>query len=214
MASSRVTVPNVITLARIAACPVVFVLVTAPGLTARFWAFVLFVAAALSDIWDGYLARRHGLVTDFGKLMDPLADKLLLVVTFVPIFLVSHGPDAGDRLPWWGEMPIWVLVVILGRELFITLFRWYAARRGVVIPAGRSGKHKTLLQYLFVGGTLLWYPLLMVAEENAWEGGFWSFWRGLHGGWIGVTLLLALLMTVYSMIDYLWSYRSVVTAER
>jgi CDP-diacylglycerol--glycerol-3-phosphate 3-phosphatidyltransferase len=207
---SRFTLPNIITVARIAACPIIFFLAIAPGAGPRLWAFVLFVVAGLSDVWDGYLARRYALITDVGKLLDPIADKLLLVATFVPFYIVSHrGPEV-DRIPWWGEMPVWVMVVIFGREMFITAFRSYAARRGVVIPAGASGKRKALFQALFVGSLLLWYPLRMVAESRGWSGPLWSFWSWFHGAWIFVTLLVAIVLTVYSMVDYLWSYRSVV----
>ena len=210
MPGSRFTLPNIITVARIAACPVIFFLAIAPGIAARFWAFALFVIAGLSDVWDGYLARRYGLITDVGKLLDPIADKLLLVATFVPFYIVSRdGTDVG-QIPVFGEMPLWVMVVIFGREIFITLFRSYAVRRGVVIPAGKSGKRKALFQALFVGALLLWYPLRMLADAGAWDGVFWSFWARFHGAWVGVTLWVAIILTVYSMVDYLWSYRSVV----
>ena len=102
------------------------------------------------------------------------------------------------------------MIVIFGRELFMTLFRQYAVGQGVVIPAGRSGKQKALLQALFIGGLLLWYPLRMLASARAWDGGLWTFWEQLHTTWIEVTLWLALVLTIYSMIDYLWSYRSLV----
>jgi CDP-diacylglycerol--glycerol-3-phosphate 3-phosphatidyltransferase len=207
---SRITLPNIITVARIAACPVIFFLAIAPGTAARSWAFVLFVVAGLSDVWDGYLARRYELITDMGKLLDPIADKLLLVATFVPFYIVSHRANELDAIPWVGAMPLWVMVVIFGREIFITLFRSYAARRGVVIPAGKSGKRKALFQALFVGGLLLWYPLRQVAAGRGWSGPFWSFWTWFHGAWVFVTLAVAILLTVYSMFDYLWSYRSVV----
>ncbi|HET9948673.1 MAG TPA: CDP-diacylglycerol--glycerol-3-phosphate 3-phosphatidyltransferase [Longimicrobiales bacterium] len=210
MRGSRYTLPNIITASRIAACPIIFWLALAEGAGPRFWAFILFVVAGLSDVWDGYLARRYDLITDTGKLLDPIADKLLLVATFVPFFLVSRRGSVVDLIPWWGEMPVWVIVVIFGRELFITLFRGYAARRGVVIPAGKAGKRKALVQALFVGSLLLWYPLRVLAESRGWEGGFWTFWERFHGGFVAVTLGLAIVLTVYSMFDYLWSYRSVV----
>jgi CDP-diacylglycerol--glycerol-3-phosphate 3-phosphatidyltransferase len=171
---------------------------------------VLFLVAALSDIWDGYLARRYDLITDMGKLLDPIADKLLLVATFVPFFLISHRGSESDLIPWWGVMPVWVIVVIFGRELFITVFRGYAVRRGVVIPAGKSGKRKTLFQLVFAGSLLLWYPLREMAESRGWDGALWSFWSQFHGAWVAVTLAIAIVLTVYSMLDYLWSYRAVV----
>jgi CDP-diacylglycerol--glycerol-3-phosphate 3-phosphatidyltransferase len=211
MSGSRFTLPNIITVARIAMCPVIYWLAMAPGAGARFGAFVLFVVAGLSDVWDGYLARRYDLITDVGKLLDPIADKLLLLVTFIPFYLISHRGSEVDLMPWpWGEMPMWVMVVVLGRELFITVFRQYAVRRGVVIAAGKSGKHKALFQSLFVGGLLLLYPLRLWAESSGAEGGLWSTWFVFHGAWVSVTLAVAIVLTVYSMLDYLWSYRSVV----
>ena len=205
----RLTLPNVITLGRIAATPVLFFMVLAPGIGLRLGAFVLFVAAGLSDVWDGYLARKHGLVTDMGKLLDPLADKLLMLSTFVPVYLVSQRPGELNDVPWWGPLPLWVLVVIFGRELFITLFRVWAKRKGRVIGAGRSGKLKTLFQALFVGGILLWYPLERLAAARGWAGsGAWDAWALVHRSWCGLTLAAAVFLTVYSMLDYLWSNRS------
>lgn len=211
MSGSRLTLPNVITVGRIAVCPAIFLLAISPALGARLWAFVLFVVAGLSDVWDGYLARKHGWITDVGKLLDPLADKLLMAATLIPFYLVSHRGDADLEVPWWGPLPMWVLVVIFGRELLITVFRSYAARKGVVIAAGTAGKRKALLQSLFAGGLLLWYPLLQLARGRTWEGvPAWEWWAAFHGAWIGITLALAIVMTLYSMLDYLWSYRSVV----
>ena len=210
MSEDRITLPNIITGARIAVCPAIFFLAISPAMDVRFWAFGLFVVAALSDIWDGYLARRYDLITDIGKLLDPVADKLLVASTFIPFFLISHRDVGAELVPGWGALPLWVLIVIFGRELFMTLFRQYAVGQGVVIPAGRSGKQKALLQALFIGGLLLWYPLRMLASARAWDGGLWTFWEQLHTTWIEVTLWLALVLTIYSMIDYLWSYRSLV----
>ena len=214
MATGRLTLPNLITLGRILACPAVFTLVLAPSPTARFLSFVLFLAAAFSDVWDGYLARKHGLITDLGKLLDPLADKLLLAATFIPFYLLSHGPGDVGPLPWWGPLPLWVVLLIFGRELAITLFRAWAVSRGVVISAGKSGKWKALSQNLFIGGVLLWYPLQMLAIARSWSGRFWAFWSHLHGAWIGITLVVAIVLTVYSMADYLWSYRALVGVNR
>jgi CDP-diacylglycerol--glycerol-3-phosphate 3-phosphatidyltransferase len=211
MSGSRLTLPNIITVARIALCPVIFWLAMADGPGARFGAFVLFVVAGLSDVWDGYLARRYDLITDVGKLLDPIADKLLLVVTFVPFYLISRRESVLERIPWpWDEMFLWVMVVILGRELFITLFRQYALRRGVVIAAGKSGKHKALFQSLFVGALLLLYPLRMWAGSGGWDGPLWNAWFAFHEAWVSITLAVAIVLTIYSMFDYLWSYRSVV----
>lgn len=202
--------PNVITVTRIAICPVIFWLALSPGLGAQFAAFGLFVVAGLSDVWDGYLARRYDLITDMGKLLDPIADKLLLVVTLVPFYIISHRGGALDEVPWWGPLPMWVLIVIFGRELFITIFRTYAARRGVVIAAGASGKRKALFQMFFIGGLLLWYPLAETASIGGWSGTLWSLFSQGLAAWVAITLAVAIVLTVYSMIDYLWSYRRIV----
>lgn len=210
MAGSRLTLPNVITVVRIAACPLIFALALAPTPGGRLWAFVLFVAAGVSDVWDGWLARKYGWITDLGKLLDPLADKLLLAATLIPFYIQSHrGPEW--HLPWWGPLPLWVVLVIFGRELFITVFRSYAAAKGVIIAAGASGKRKAVYQSLFIGGLLFWYPLIMIVRERGWGAApGWSVWSAFHGTWIAATLAAALALTVYSMLDYLWRYRSVV----
>jgi len=210
MARGRLTLPNLITIGRILACPAVFLLVLASSIPAGFLSFVIFLAAALSDLWDGYLARKHGLVTDLGKLLDPLADKLVLVAVLVPVYILSHRPEPVGPLPWWGPLPLWVLIVIFGRELAITAFRGWAVRRGVVISAGMSGKSKAFSQNLFMGGVLLWYPLHMMAVTRGWQGPVWALWRQVHGAWIGVTLSGAILLTLYSMVDYFWTYRKLV----
>jgi len=207
---SRANLPNIITFARILSCPVIFALAMAPGTAARFWAFGLFVVAGLSDVWDGYLARRYDLITDTGKLLDPFADKLLLFATFVPFYLISHRGSELDVVPGWGPMPLWVIVVIFGRELFMILFRAYAASRGVVIAAGKSGKRKALLQALFIGGLLLWYPVRALADAGGWNGTAWSVVSTIIQVWVAIMLGAAIVLTIYSMIDYLWTYRTVV----
>jgi len=202
--------PNLITIGRILACPAIFAMAMAPSVGMRYGAFVLFVVAGLSDLWDGYLARKHGWITDVGKLLDPLADKLLLLSTFIPFYLISHRGGEEWLIPWWGMLPMWVMIVIFGRELLVTLFRQWAVRRDVVIAAGRSGKYKALIQNLFSGGLLLWYPLAESANAWGWSGFSLGAWTLLHSTWIGVTLGLALVLTVYSMFDYLWSYRTLI----
>jgi CDP-diacylglycerol--glycerol-3-phosphate 3-phosphatidyltransferase len=206
MEGSR-NLPNVITVGRIVVCPAVFVLALSPSTGARFAAFVLFVGAGLSDVWDGYLARKHGWVTNFGKLLDPAADKLLLLSTFIPFYIISHRGGEEGLIPWWGTLPMWVLIVILGRELLVTLFRQWAVRQDVVIAAGTSGKYKALLQNLFSGALLLWYPLQELAGRLGLANWFYRAFVQFHAAWIGLTLGFALILTIYSMVDYLWSYR-------
>ena len=200
-------------MARIVVCPVIVVLALSPGELPRYGAFVLFVVAAVSDLWDGYLARKHGLITDLGKLLDPIADKLLVVSTFIPFYMISHSGEPLSSVPWWGTFPLWVMLVILGRELAVTLFRSYAAKQGVVISAGPAGKYKAFIQNLFIGGLLLWYPLISSGVRLDWSGGLWEAWQWFHEAWVGIMLAVALVLTVYSMFVYLWNYRTVVRGQ-
>ena len=110
----------------------------------------------------------------------------------------------------FGPLPTWVLIVIFGREIFITAFRSYAVNKGLVIPAGVAGKRKALLQMLFIGGLLLWYPLLETATANAWSGSLWEATAVVVRAFVAITLAAAIVMTVYSLLDYLWSYRTLV----
>jgi CDP-diacylglycerol---glycerol-3-phosphate 3-phosphatidyltransferase len=198
------TIPNAITVGRVVLAPAVFVLILMDGFWPRLLAFILFLAAAFSDLWDGYLARKHGWVSDFGKLMDPLADKLLLVATFVPFYLISNPPGPAGAFPYWGAFPLWVLVVIFGRELLVTIVRQVAARKGRVIPAGREGKLKAVFQNIFCGATIFWFALQSAAVARGWTGVFWERWQAwLHGPVVMVSLVIALVLTVYSMVVYL-----------
>jgi len=207
-----VNLPNVITVARFVAAPVIFALILSGGFAELILAFVIFVSAGVSDLWDGYLARRRGQITDFGKLADPLADKLLVLATFIPFYAVSLRVGFGDLpvVPYWRILPLWVLIVVLGRELLVTLFRGFAKRKGVVIPAGRAGKYKALFQNLFIGGEVLWLALRARALERDWSSPFWSFWQVLHGSYVAITLTVAVLLTAYSLIAYVWKYRALV----
>jgi CDP-diacylglycerol--glycerol-3-phosphate 3-phosphatidyltransferase len=133
-----VTIPDWLTLARVAATFVLLILLQAcahppvPGWTA--WlALILFVAAALTDWLDGHLARKWRIESDFGRLFDPLADKLLVVVTFVGLLGA-------------GLLPVWFVSLVVAREFLITGIRLLAGQKGVVLAAEKVGKHKTFTQ--------------------------------------------------------------------
>src|SRR5512134_2692976 len=136
------TLPNIITIVRIAMTPVVALLPFIEGYWPKFIAFVVFVLTAVTDIWDGYLARSRNQVTDLGKLLDPLADKLLLLASLIPIYWISQERKELYGIPVWGSIPLWVCLLLLGREFAMTAFRQWAKHRGVIIAAGRAGKLK------------------------------------------------------------------------
>jgi CDP-diacylglycerol--glycerol-3-phosphate 3-phosphatidyltransferase len=141
---SNWNLPNGLTLLRILMVPVFGWLLLAHGGEEPLWrvgAFVAFLAAMLTDRLDGEIARRRGLVTNFGKIADPIADKALTGTAFVGLSLL-------------GELPWWVTVVVLGRELLITVIRFVVIRYGV-IAASRGGKLKTVLQSIALCAYLL-----------------------------------------------------------
>lgn len=204
------TIPNIITVVRILIAPMVTFLMFLEGYQPKLVAFVLFNIAAFSDLVDGYLARREGSVTDIGKELDPLADKLLLFCTLIPIYLLMRQAPEQYQIPWWNGLPMWVLVVLVGRELTMMILRRIAAGRGVAIAAITVGKVKAVVQNIFLGGTILWFTWRDASLELVWrEGWFGAFWNPFHGTVMAVTLAIALVLTVYSFGVYLFRFRAV-----
>ena len=165
--------PNQLTIARICAIPL-FIILLLMGF--RVAATVVFLAAAFTDMLDGKIARKYNLVTNFGKLMDPLADKLLTMAAFVCLVEL-------------GDIPAWMVIVILGREFIITGMRQVAAAEGIVIAAGWSGKIKTVCQMVAI-------PLIML---NNWPCSMLPFNFPLDQ----IALWAALVMTIWSGAEYI-----------
>ena len=203
------TIPNILTVARIAITPIVATLPFIDGYWPKIVCFVIFVAASVTDVIDGHLARRNNQVTDFGKKLDPIADKLLLLATLVPIWWISQRRQDLYNIPLWGSIPLWVCLLLIGREFAMTAFRWWAAQRGVVISAQGPGKLKTVFQAIFIGGTIIWFAFRDAIRPLGWEGEPAArWWNQFHGGFVAVTLAIALVLTVYSFVIYLYRYRN------
>jgi CDP-diacylglycerol--glycerol-3-phosphate 3-phosphatidyltransferase len=204
------TLPNILTLARICFTPVIALLPFIQGYWPKVIAFVIFLAAATSDIVDGYLARRRNQVSELGQLLDPIADKLLLFATLIPIYWISRHPTilVDYRIPWWQSLPVWVVILIVGREVLITAFRFFAKRRGVVIPAAGHGKLKVIVQDIFIGATIAWFAWKDWLASHRFAGWFRTFWDEFHGAVVALTLAGAVLLTLYSLIVYLYRYRA------
>ncbi|MEP6591252.1 MAG: CDP-alcohol phosphatidyltransferase family protein [Gemmatimonadota bacterium] len=202
------TLPNILTVARIAITPVVALLPFIPGYWPKLACFVIFVSAAVTDVIDGRIARRDGLVTDLGKTLDPLADKLLLFATLGPIWWISQERQALYDIPVWGSIPLWCCLLLIGREFAMTAFRAWAQRRGVIIAAGNAGKIKAALQNVFIGGTLAWFAFRDAVRPLGWQSShFASWWQEFHGGFVAATLGIAVTLTIYSFVVYLIQYR-------
>lgn len=130
--------PNVLSIGRIVLIPIVLLLLDMDRAETRWLAVVVFGVGALSDLADGYLARRHAMTTSVGAWLDPLSDKLFVIV---PAVVLSIR----------GEFPWWATAVIVLREVAVSLLRWRLDRRGVSMPASRAGKAKTFSQVSAVG---------------------------------------------------------------
>jgi CDP-diacylglycerol--glycerol-3-phosphate 3-phosphatidyltransferase len=191
-ASPILNLPNILTLLRIAAIPLLVILLLSSSREAGFWAAALFALASITDWLDGYLARRMGIETVFGKFLDPIADKLIVMAALIML------------LPY-NRVPAWMVLVILGREIIITGLRGVASTEGLVIPASNLGKFKTIFQIVAILGLLLhfdyhWFfgmdlPILTVNMHNI---GMFYLW-------------IATIITIWSGIDYLAKFSRVLT---
>ncbi|MCX7982106.1 MAG: CDP-diacylglycerol--glycerol-3-phosphate 3-phosphatidyltransferase [Syntrophales bacterium] len=169
-----INLPNAITMLRILIIPVLFFLLLSPN---QFWSLVLafiFILASLTDLLDGYLARKYHLVTTMGKFLDPIADKLVIntaMILMIPI----------------GRIPAWVVAIIIIRDFIVDGIRTIATSEGVIIQASKWGKKKTLCQVFAVSALMIHYPFL-----------------GADAHVVGTVLLfLALILSIYSGLEYL-----------
>ena len=147
--------PNKLTVARMIIVPflVVFLLTGWGGDANRYISLALFVVASVTDWFDGYLARKNNLVTNFGKFMDPLADKLLVCSAMICMIELNR-------------LPAWFIIIIIGREFIISGFRLIAAENGIVIAANYWGKFKTASQMIMIILLILHFDGIFVTLEQ------------------------------------------------
>jgi CDP-diacylglycerol--glycerol-3-phosphate 3-phosphatidyltransferase len=149
----------------------------------RIWALVVFVVASLTDTADGYIARKYNLVTDFGKFMDPLADKLLVCSAMICLIDTK-------------QLASWMVIIIIAREFIISGFRLVAADNGIVIAASFWGKIKTICQMVMIILLLLDLPFF----------GFWILEQ--------IFIWMSLVLTIVSLLDYLYKNRGVLNSKK
>jgi len=177
--------PNIITFIRLALIPFFVYLLINPSESQKFAAIVVFIFAALTDSIDGFLARKLKAISTLGKLLDPLADKLLVMSALV--MLVSLRSDI-DASPW---VPAWMVVIILGRDVWVTGMRSVAAAKGDIIAAGNAGKVKSFLQMVAIVFLLLHDFVISI------------FFLKIPAQLIGLyLLLLSIMFSLWSAIDY------------
>ncbi|MBI3782876.1 MAG: CDP-diacylglycerol--glycerol-3-phosphate 3-phosphatidyltransferase [Deltaproteobacteria bacterium] len=185
MASEIWNLPNVLTLIRILLIPVMVVFLTDPGPTASALAGLTFFIACVSDFLDGYFARRWNISTTLGKLLDPLADKLIVATALIMLV-------AMDRQP---EVPAWMAVVIIGREIAVTGLRAVALNQGVVLAAEELGKYKAIFQMSAVEGLLLHYDFLGIDFHH---GGLYFAWISIVIGlWSGIAYYIKVIRELF-----------------
>jgi len=187
------TIPNYLTMLRLALTPVFMILYYWVG---AFFSLLVFSAAAYTDFLDGRIARKTGDITNFGKFMDPLADKLL--VSSALIAFLSSGP----RL-----IATWMFLIIIGREIVITLLRTWAASKGNVIAATKLGKYKASSQMYAIVISLL---LLTIYDlRGAFFADKWYFLTVIrqHNGPIYYLMLIPVAFTIISGLEFLYNNR-------
>ncbi len=214
--------PNAITVGRIALTPLIAWLPFSTSWTARLLGFTLFLVAAITDWWDGHIARTQGLVTDLGRLLDPLADKLLLLATLIPMYIlqahytfvtplegVLPEPSAFLFVTPIGRvsLPGWIVALVIGREVFMTLFRWLASRRGLVISSIGPAKFKTGFQSVWTGAAFCWFFARTLADAQGWLNDTWWQYFAHFNGLVGtVSMVGAVALTMWSLVLYLMRY--------
>jgi CDP-diacylglycerol---glycerol-3-phosphate 3-phosphatidyltransferase len=208
-AQSRWNAPNLISMSRILVAPIFLILIFRDELWAKWAAGLLFAWGAISDYLDGYLARKNNLKSDFGALLDPLADKILFLSVFVSFVQLDL-------------VPAWMVVIIAAREFLITGFRQVAQSRNVIIAASRGGKHKTVSQIVAISFTLA--IICAQATVEAYQGK-WNIFvarLGPLGDWIDYLFVFgpywlmfyATFMSVISGIDYFVRNRHVLSGGK
>ena len=196
--------PNKLTVARFG--------LTVVFLWALFWpwqiplrntlALFLFCAAGVTDFLDGRIARARGLITNFGILMDPLADKIMTCSAFVAFVESTHlHPGAPVKVA------AWMVIIIVARELAITGLRLLAASKGIVLAAERFGKHKTISQIVAI------ISLLLIEAKNEWPASWQKVFEGWSVPFAEVALWLTVALTAASGLIYLWRNREIYLSD-
>jgi CDP-diacylglycerol--glycerol-3-phosphate 3-phosphatidyltransferase len=189
-----VNIANRLTVLRIVLTFVFMFFLFAQGLWAKVIGLAIFIFAALSDFFDGRIAQRNNMVTDFGKLMDPIADKILVLAAFAA-FVQMQLIEA------------WMFMIIVSREILITSLRLFALNKGKVLSATRVGKHKTLSQMLVILSILIF----IVLKEVRLKFFDWNpAWEKLFRNGIYILMLFTVGLTLYSGLSYLWENRKII----
>lgn len=188
--------PNALTVLRILLAPVLYLLIFRSTTYLDYvLLYYLFVIAGLTDIYDGKLARSHRTITTFGKFVDPVADKLILAATLIPFYMLS------TKVAIFRVVTLEILVILLGRELLITLLRYYAMWSGKVFSASRLAKFKTAFQMFFIGSVLVHLAhRKLIVEHPEWS---FKWFDSFHYKLNHVVIFIVVGLSVVSAIEYI-----------
>ncbi len=179
--------PNKLTISRIILTFVFMYFLFSPGLLAKLSAILVFILASFTDYYDGRLARKKNIITSFGKLMDPIADKILVLAAFLAFVELKL-------------MPAWMVIIIISRELLITGVRLLVVANGTVLAASKEGKHKTVSQFFAIAVILLF---IFLREMGA-KSGFWNnLWEAFFKRTVFGLLFLTTFLTLVSGLVFL-----------
>lgn len=199
--STVLNAPNIITLSRFALSIVVFGLMSYEYFYPAFWVFVI---AASTDWVDGYIARRTSQVTQLGRILDPFCDKIIICGAYILIAIQTSTSESH-----WSQISGWMAVVVVGRELLVTMLRSYIEQHGGDFSANMAGKLKMVFQCIAVGGCLLVFATQYSAEPIPYPTAI--FPTAIR--WItGVAVWLAIISTIYSGTSYIFAATKMVQA--
>ncbi len=191
--------PNKITLTRIILTFAFMIFLFSKGVFCKVAALGIFIIAALTDYLDGFLAKRYNTISDFGKIMDPVADKILVLAAFLAFVEMKL-------------IPAWMVVIIIMREFVITSIRVVALKYNKVLPAGAGGKQKTVSQMLSILVILIF---IVIKESGVRTFGFWNpsfeYW---YRQLIFILMLITVTLTIVSGVSYLIGSRKYLFNEK
>jgi CDP-diacylglycerol--glycerol-3-phosphate 3-phosphatidyltransferase len=188
---------NRITLSRLALTILFVAALNSSWPYARTAALVLFLIAGITDFVDGEIARRYERVTNFGKLMDPLVDKIMIAAAFISLVPLK-------------AIPAWAATIVVARDFLITGLRLLASSKGEVLPSESLGKHKTSWQII----TVVFFLVLLTVRELHYVDGGSSWWMRAWNQGGAILVWITVVLTLYSGLGYAWRHRAIVGTDR
>jgi CDP-diacylglycerol--glycerol-3-phosphate 3-phosphatidyltransferase len=188
---------NRLTLSRLALTVLFVAALNSSWQYARTSALIIFLIAGITDFVDGEVARRYGVITNFGKLMDPLVDKIMMAAAFISLVPLK-------------AVPAWAATTVVARDFLITGLRLMASAKGLVLPAERLGKQKTSWQII----TVIFFLALLAASELRFADETSSWWLRARDDAGPILVWITVALTIYSGLGFTWRHRALIAPEQ